>query len=89
MTQGAKRMWKENLLWDGHHIFGNFQHPDFDLDNTFAGKDIGLIYIEQGMDIDGNGFAATIPMAEEGSDWMGAECVITGWGEISLGNSFH
>ena len=35
------------------------------------------------MDISGNGFAAVIPMAEEDSDWMGAECVITGWGRIA------
>ena len=46
-----------------------------------------MVYVEETMDVDGNGFAAVIPMAEEGSDWMGADCVITGWGRTETWGS--
>ena len=81
----------ETLLGNQLPLFNSvfiFQHPNYN-GNIFLGNDISLVYIEEGMELDTNEFAAAIPMAEEGSDWMGAECVITGWGEISLGNSFH
>ena len=39
------------------------------------------------MDIDGNGFAGLISMAQEGADFMGADCLITGWGMINFGKS--
>ena len=69
-------------------FMNNFlQNPNWS-GNIFRGNDIALINIEPGMDISGNGFAAVIPMAEEGSDWIGAECVITGWGDTRFGNSF-
>ena len=61
-----------------------FQHPNWNGD-IMQGNDVGLVYIEEAMDIEGNGFAAVIQMAEEDSDWMGAECVITGWGNTIFG----
>ena len=56
-----------------------YGHPGF-IWIPEVGYDIGLVYIEEGMDVESNGFAGLIDMAEEGDDFLDASCVITGWG---------
>ena len=55
-----------------------FINPDWI--DVFRGGDIGLVFVQQHMDIEGNEFADRISMAEEGADFMDADCVISGWG---------
>ena len=46
---------------------------------------MGLVYIEEGMDIEENGYAGIISMAEEGNDFLQSDCIISGWGIVDLG----
>ena len=60
-----------------------FQHADFDIYGNFITNDIALIKLEKPIDFT-NPYVEKLPMAEEdGPDFVGSECFLTGWGRLS------